>query len=151
MVGRVAENVLFDMRRAMFAHLQRVSLSFMDRTEVGRLMSRLQGDVNSMQEFLETSVLSVGDIVLLFGIVGVMLCLDFRLGLLTLSMMPILFIVRLWWLPPRQRSLHGGARDQFDRPTARWPKASTACAPCRAWIASGSISTSTTTRPTPTC
>ena len=64
-VGRVAENVLFDMRRAMFAHLQRVSLSFMDKTEVGRLMSRLQGDVNSMQEFLETSVLSVGDIVLL--------------------------------------------------------------------------------------
>ena len=59
-VGRVAESVLFDMRRAMFAHLQRVSLSFMDKTEVGRLMSRLQGDVNSMQEFLETSVLSVG-------------------------------------------------------------------------------------------
>ena len=52
----------------------------MDKTEVGRLMSRLQGDVNSMQEFLETSVLSVGDIVLLFGIVGVMLWLDPRLG-----------------------------------------------------------------------
>ena len=40
-VGKAAENVLFDMRRAMFAHLQRVSLSFMDKTEVGRLMSRL--------------------------------------------------------------------------------------------------------------
>ena len=61
------------MRRAMFAQLQRVSLSFMDKTEVGRLMSRLQGDVNSMQEFLETSVMSVGDIVLLFGIVVVLL------------------------------------------------------------------------------
>jgi ATP-binding cassette, subfamily B, multidrug efflux pump len=102
-VGRVAENVLFDMRRAMFLHLQRVSLSFMDRTEVGRLMSRLQGDVGSMQEFLETSVLSVGDIVLLFGIVGVILFLDVRLGLLTLSTMPVLFLVRLWWLP-RARS-----------------------------------------------
>ena len=98
-VGRVAENVLSDMRRAMFAHLQRVSLSFMDKTEVGRLMSRLQGDVNSMQEFLETSVLSVGDIVLLVGIVSVMLYLEPRLGLLTLSVMPVLFIVRLWWLP----------------------------------------------------
>lgn len=98
-VGRVAESVLSDMRRAMFAHLQRVSLSFMDRTEVGRLMSRLQGDVGSMQEFLETSVLSVGDIALLFGIVGVILLLDVRLGLLTLSTMPILFLVRLWWLP----------------------------------------------------
>ena len=98
-VGKVAENVLFDIRRAMFGHLQRVSLSFMDKTEVGRLMSRLQGDVNSMQEFLETCVLSVGDIALLFGIVFVMLWLDFRLGLLTLSVLPVLFIVRLFWLP----------------------------------------------------
>ena len=98
-VGKAAENVLFDMRRGMFAHLQRVSLSFMDKTEVGRLMSRLQGDVNSMQEFLETSVLSIGDIALLFGIVGVMVWLDWRLGLLTLSVMPVLFIVRLIWLP----------------------------------------------------
>lgn len=98
-VGKAAEHVLFDMRRAMFEHLQRVSLSFMDKTEVGRLMSRLQGDVNSMQEFLETSVLSVGDIALLFGIVFVLLFLDFRLGLLTMSTMPVLFIVRLFWLP----------------------------------------------------
>ncbi len=98
-VGRVAEGVLFDMRRAMYSHLQRVSLSFMDKTEVGRLMSRLQGDVNSMQEFLETSVLSVGDIVLLFGIISVLLWLDPLLGALTLSVMPVLFIVRIWWLP----------------------------------------------------
>lgn len=103
-VGKVAENVLFDMRRAMFAQLQRVSLSFMDKTEVGRLMSRLQGDVNSMQEFLETSVISVGDMVLLIGIVVVLLSLDFRLGLLTLSTMPILFIVRIFWLPPAKRA-----------------------------------------------
>ncbi|MCK1683571.1 ABC transporter ATP-binding protein [Bradyrhizobium sp. 147] len=98
-VGQIAENVLFDIRRAMFGHLQRVSLSFMDKTEVGRLMSRLQGDVNSMQEFLETCVLSVGDIALLFGIVIVMLWLDVRLGLLTLAVLPVLLIVRIFWLP----------------------------------------------------
>ncbi|MER9672743.1 ABC transporter ATP-binding protein [Mesorhizobium sp. M0208] len=98
-VGKVAETVLFDIRRAMFGHLQKVSLSFMDKTEVGRLMSRLQGDVNSIQEFLETSVYSVGDVALLFGIVFVMLCLDFRLGLLTLSVLPVLVIVRIVWLP----------------------------------------------------
>lgn len=103
-VGQVAENVLFDMRRAMFTQLQRVSLSFMDKTEVGRLMSRLQGDVNSMQEFLETSVISVGDMVLLLGIIVVLLSLDFRLGLLTLSTMPVLFVVRIFWLPPAKRA-----------------------------------------------
>lgn len=104
-VGKVAETVLFDIRRAMFGHLQKVSLSFMDKTEAGRLMSRLQGDVNSIQEFLETSVYSVGDVALLFGIVFVMLWLDFRLGLLTLSVLPVLVIVRIVWLP--------GARDAF--------------------------------------
>ena len=98
-VGKAAEDVLFDIRRAMFAHLQRVSLSFMDKTEVGRLMSRLQGDVGSMQEFLETSVLSVGDIVLLFGIISLMLYLDPGLGLITLSVLPVLFVVRIFWLP----------------------------------------------------
>ncbi|MCB1493755.1 MAG: ABC transporter ATP-binding protein [Rhodobiaceae bacterium] len=103
--GRMAENVLFDIRRKMFAHLQRVSLSFMDKTEVGRLMSRLQGDVNSMQEFLESSIMSVGDIALLIGIVGVMLWLDWQLAAMVLIALPILFVVRLFWLKP--------ARDAF--------------------------------------
>lgn len=98
-VGQAAENVLFDIRTAMFAHLQDVSLSFMDKTEVGRLMSRLQGDVNAMQEFLETSVLSVGDIVLLVGIIVLMLWLDWQLGALTLAVLPVLAVVRTIWLP----------------------------------------------------
>jgi ATP-binding cassette subfamily B multidrug efflux pump len=103
-VGKAAEHVLFDMRRAMFANLQRVSLGWMDKTEVGRLMSRLMGDVNSMQEFLETSVLSVGDIILLFGIIGVLLWLDPVLGAITMATMPVLFVVRLFWLPPAKKS-----------------------------------------------
>ena len=103
-VGKAAERVLSDLRRDMFEHLQHVSLSFMDKTEAGRLMSRLQGDVNSMQEFMETSVFAVGDLVLLFGIIGVLLWLDFRLGLLTLAVMPALFIVRLFWLPKARES-----------------------------------------------
>lgn len=96
--GQVAEHVLFDIRRRMFGHLQRVSLSFMDKTEVGRLMSRLQGDVNSMQEFLETSVQSVGDIALLVGIVAVMLWLDWQLAGLVLLVLPVLLVVRVLWL-----------------------------------------------------
>ncbi len=98
-VGRLAGHLLFDLRRAMYRHLQFVSLSFMDRTEVGRLMSRLQGDVNALQEFLETSIFAIGDLVLLFGIVVVLLWLDTDLGLLTLSVVPLLFLVRTVWLP----------------------------------------------------
>ena len=103
-VGGVAEHVLFDMRRAMMAQLQRVALGWMDKTEVGRLMSRLQGDVNSMQEVLETSVMSVGDVVLLFGIFIVLCALDLRLGLLTMATMPTLLVIRFFWLPPAKRS-----------------------------------------------
>jgi len=98
-VGHTAERVLYGLRRAMYQHLQQVSLSFMDKTEVGRLMSRLQGDVNALQEFLETSVFAIGDILLLVGIVTVLLSLDLQLGLLTLSVVPTLFIVRIVWLP----------------------------------------------------
>ena len=98
-VGRTSQDLLFSLRRAMYEHLQKVSLSFMDKTEVGRLMSRLQGDVNALQEFLESSIFAVGDIVLLVGIVFVMLWLDPVLGALTLSVVPILFLMRIIWLP----------------------------------------------------
>ncbi|GHD48795.1 multidrug ABC transporter [Thalassobaculum fulvum] len=98
-VSRTAQNLLFDLRRAMYAHLQVVSLSFMDKTEVGRLMSRLQGDVYALQEFLESSIFAIGDLVLLFGIVAVVLSLDTVLGGLTLSVVPLLLLVRIVWLP----------------------------------------------------
>jgi ATP-binding cassette subfamily B multidrug efflux pump len=103
-VGRTAQNLLFDLRRAMYAHLQIVSLSFMDRTEVGRLMSRLQGDVYALQEFLESSIFAIGDFVLLIGIIAVLLSLDPALGALTLSVVPILFLVRIVWLPRARRA-----------------------------------------------
>ena len=105
--GRMAEEVLFDIRRAMFSHLQRVSLSFMDKTEVGRLMSRLQGDVNSMQEFLETSVLAIGDLLLLFGIVMVMFWLDWQLAIMVLTVIPILLGVRIFVADPSSVSIYG--------------------------------------------
>ena len=103
-VGRISGSLLFDLRRAMYRHLQHVSLSFMDKTEVGRLMSRLQGDVNALQEFLETSIFAIGDFVLLIGIVTVLLVLNFELGLLTLSVVLVLILVRIVWLPRAKRA-----------------------------------------------
>jgi len=104
LVGRTGEQVIFDLRRAMFAHLQSVALSFMDKTEVGRMMSRLQGDVYALQEFLENSITAFGDMLLLFGIVFILLWMDFELGLLTLSVVPTLFVVRIIWLPRARRA-----------------------------------------------
>jgi len=97
--ARLAQRVIFDMRRAMFAHLQDVSLSFMDKTHVGRVMSRLQGDVNALQEFFETSIAATGDLFLLVGIIAVLLFMSWRLALLTFIVVPVLILVRAIWLP----------------------------------------------------
>jgi ATP-binding cassette subfamily B protein len=99
LAARLAQTVIFDLRRAMFEHLQRLSLSIMDRTQVGRLMSRLQGDVNSLQEFMETSVSALSDLFLLIGIIALLLTMNVELGLLTLCVLPALLLIRLVWLP----------------------------------------------------
>ncbi len=90
------------MRRAMFEHLQKVSLSFMDRSHVGRIMSRLQGDVNALQDFFETSITAVGDMALLIGITVVLFFMEWRLALTTLVLLPVLIIIRALWLPKAQ-------------------------------------------------
>ena len=110
LAARLAQQVIFDLRTAMFAHLQAVSLAVIDQTHVGRIMSRLQGDVNSLQEFLETSVSAVGDFFLLLGIVVVLLVLDWRLGLLTMLVLPALVAIRALWLP-RVRDTFRRAKD----------------------------------------
>lgn len=103
-VVRLSMRVLFNMRRAMYLHLQRISMSFMDKTEIGRLMARLQGDVSALQEFLETAVFAIGDLITLIGIICVLLILDPALGALTLIVIPVLFLVRMVWLPRAKRA-----------------------------------------------
>jgi len=106
----LAQRVIFDLRRAMFVHLQDVSSGFIENTHVGRIMSRIQGDVNSLQEFLETSVQAVGDFFLINGIIVVLLLLDWRLGLLALIALPALILIRAVWLP-RAKLTFRRARD----------------------------------------
>jgi ATP-binding cassette subfamily B multidrug efflux pump len=106
----LAQRVIFDLRRAMFVHLQDVSSGFIENTHVGRIMARIQGDVNSLQEFLETSVQAVGDFFLINGIIIVLLLMDWRLGLLALIALPALVLIRALWLP-RAKQTFRRARD----------------------------------------
>ena len=99
MTSRLAQKVIFDVRRSMFAHFQDVALTFMDKTHVGRIMSRLQGDVNALQEFLESSTGALGDFTTLAGYAVVLVAMDWRLGLLTLATLPALIAIRAVWLP----------------------------------------------------
>jgi ATP-binding cassette subfamily B multidrug efflux pump len=96
---RLAQRVIFDVRRTMFAHFQDVALTFMDKTHVGRIMSRLQGDVNALQEFMESSTGALGDFTSLVGYAVILVWMDWRLGALTLLTIPALIGVRAVWLP----------------------------------------------------
>ena len=90
---RVGQGVLFRLRRALFGHVQKQSLSYFDNTEVGRLMSRVQGDVGQLQEFAALVVMSLGELLSLVGIVIALLLMDLELGLITMAVLPILMTI----------------------------------------------------------
>ncbi len=92
------QGILFRMRTQMFDHLQQLSLSFFDRNKVGKLMSRVQNDVQQLQELVTSGFLNIATSVLtLIGIVTVMIIMNAQLALLTLTVVPALGIVIFIW------------------------------------------------------
>jgi ATP-binding cassette subfamily B protein len=73
------QRIMQDMRREIFAHLQRLHVGYFDRNPVGRLMTRVTTDVDAINELFTSGVVTVfGDVFTLLGIMGVMLALDWR-------------------------------------------------------------------------
>ncbi len=103
-IPKVGQSILYSLRTQMFDHLQSLSPSFFHRTPVGRIMSRSQSDVLQLQETFELFVQSIADIFSLLGIVIAMLIIDWRLALLSLSVIPILFIMLMFWQRFARRS-----------------------------------------------
>jgi len=90
--------ILFRMRTEMFDHLHRLSMSFFDRNKVGKLMSRVQNDVSQLQELVTSEILSiVTNVLTLVGIACVMIIMNPRLALLTLTVVPVLAIIIFIW------------------------------------------------------
>ena len=98
-MARVGLGMLYDLRRAMFAHLQRLSLSYYDKTEVGRIMSRVQGDVWQLQELMSVVIMTTADLLSLGGIIVALLIMNFKLGMITLVVLPILGLTMGIWQP----------------------------------------------------
>ena len=96
---KVGQGVLFNLRRDMFGHVQKQSMGFFDKTQVGKLMSRVQGDVSQLQEFSALVVMTLGELLSLVGIVIALLLLNLKLGLITMSVIPILMLIMLVWQP----------------------------------------------------
>ena len=101
---RASQQVLYRLRRDMFAHLQRLSVTFADKNEVGRIMSRVQGDVYQVQEFLGVAVVTLGDLMGLAGIVVAVLLMNVKLGLISMVVLPMLFIVMAFWQPRTRKA-----------------------------------------------
>jgi len=90
--SRVGEGVVYDLRVAMFAHLQRMSLSFFTRTKSGELMSRLNNDVQGAQTAISSTFVSiVTSLIQAAAVMAVMLTLEWRLALISVAILPFFF------------------------------------------------------------
>ena len=96
-MARVTQGILYTLRDDMFRHLHRLSMTFHDRNEIGRVMSRVQNDILNLQEFLSTAILGIADILALGGILVAMFLMEPRLAAATLSVVPVLFIGLYFW------------------------------------------------------
>ncbi|HEY7412066.1 MAG TPA: ABC transporter ATP-binding protein [Vicinamibacteria bacterium] len=92
------QRVMYDMRRSIYGHLQRLHVGYFDRHPVGRLMTRVTTDVDAVNELFTSGVVTVfGDLFTLLGIMGVMVALDWRLALVTFAVLPFFFLVTNWF------------------------------------------------------
>jgi len=99
------QQILYHLSSDMFTHLQRLSLSFYDRTQIGRVMSRLQSDIDVLESMLSSGVLSMlGSLVSLIGIIGAMLAMNVSLALLSFTVLPIMVVIAAFWQRHAQRS-----------------------------------------------
>jgi len=97
-LGYVGQRILLRVRTEMFDHLQRLSLRFFDRNKVGRLMSRVQNDVQQIQELLASGMLNIMFSALtLVAIACIMIIMNTRLALLTLAVVPALAVAAFIW------------------------------------------------------
>lgn len=90
----VGEGVLYDLRQQLFAHIQKLSLRFYDQRPVGRIMSRITSDVNSVAELVNNGMVTIASQgVSLIGIVLVMFWLSWQLSLLAFITLPLLALL----------------------------------------------------------
>ena len=102
----IGQRVMFDLRQQIFARLQSIELSYYDRNPVGRLMTRLTSDVDSLNELFTSGLVEVlGDLVLVVAALGMMFYFNWRLALVSLVVVPLLVAATAWF--------RRGAREGF--------------------------------------
>jgi len=93
LMNLTGQRVIHDLRATLFGHLLRLEAAFFDRNPVGRLMTRVLGDVEAVSEAFTSGLFAVvADVITLIGVVAVMLWLDWHLALVTFSIVPALVV-----------------------------------------------------------
>jgi ATP-binding cassette subfamily B multidrug efflux pump len=92
------QKVMFDLRSQIFRHLQRMHVAFYDKNPVGRLVTRVTTDVDALNEMFTSGVVSIfEDLFVLAGILGIMLCMNWKLALITFAVLPfIVFATKIF-------------------------------------------------------
>ena len=92
-VGRNGERMLYTLRLKIFSHLQRLGLDFYEREMSGRIMTRMTTDVDAVDSFLQTGLITmVNSLLTFFGVLVALLVINLRLGLILLTIVPVLFV-----------------------------------------------------------
>ena len=106
------QRIMMDLRGEIYSHLQRLHVAHFDRNPVGRLITRVTTDVDAINELFTSGVVTVfGDVFTLIGIMGVMLAMNWKLALVTFSVIPFFFLVTNWF--------RRGSRQSF-REVRKW-------------------------------
>lgn len=116
---RLGQTVIRDMRQILYEHVQELSAGFFARYEVGRLISRIMGDVQMIREFIVFAIIAIArDSIIVFGILLVMLTTSLPLTIVILVIMPVLFVFSYKW-SVASRKTYNEVRDLASSVNAR--------------------------------
>ncbi|MYF99124.1 ATP-binding cassette domain-containing protein, partial [Candidatus Poribacteria bacterium] len=88
----IGQHVMRDLRHTLFSHLQRLDVQYFDKNPVGRLMTRVMGDVQVLNELFTSGVITVfGNVLSILGIMVAMLLYNWKLAFVTFTVIPIIF------------------------------------------------------------
>jgi len=94
LVDWLGQHIIYDIRGEIFAKIQRLHMGFFDRTPVGRLITRITSDVDAVQNMMTDGVVGlIADVGMVAGLLVYMFSINWRLALITLTVMPVLFLV----------------------------------------------------------
>jgi ATP-binding cassette subfamily B protein len=112
LLNNVGQRVMFDLRTEIFTKLQHQEIAYYDRYPVGRIVTRLTSDVDALNEMFTSGVIDVlGDLVAIFAFITWMFVIDWKLAIVSLLTVPLLFACTNWF--------RKHARNGFDRVRTR--------------------------------